>query len=248
MKELHCHTVFCDGKNTPEEMVLSAIEKGLDTIGISGHSYTSFDSTYCMTLEGTKEYIRRINDLKAKYADKITVLCGMEKDYYSDYPNDEFDYVIGSVHYVKVGDRYVDVDESPEKTRFIISEGFNGDPLSYCEAFFESAGDVAKKTDCDIIGHFDLLTKFNEIDPIIDTSHERYISAWKKAADSLLKSGKIFEINTGAISRGYRTSPYPAGDIIDYLKSRGAKFILSGDAHRKEDLCFAFDKYEYLLK
>ena len=32
------HTCYCDGKNTPEEMVQSAIEKGLSTVGISGHS------------------------------------------------------------------------------------------------------------------------------------------------------------------------------------------------------------------
>ena len=28
--DLHMHTVFCDGKNTPEEMVLSAIDKEMD--------------------------------------------------------------------------------------------------------------------------------------------------------------------------------------------------------------------------
>ncbi len=33
----HTHTVFCDGRNTPEEVVLSAIEKGFSAIGFSGH-------------------------------------------------------------------------------------------------------------------------------------------------------------------------------------------------------------------
>ena len=40
---LHTHTCFCDGKNTPEEMVISAIEKGMDVLGFSGHSSSSFD-------------------------------------------------------------------------------------------------------------------------------------------------------------------------------------------------------------
>ena len=33
--DLHMHTTFCDGKNTPEEMVLSAIDKGLETTLLS---------------------------------------------------------------------------------------------------------------------------------------------------------------------------------------------------------------------
>ena len=43
--DLHAHTNFCDGKNSPEEMVKSAIEKGLKKIGLVVHSYTDFDKT-----------------------------------------------------------------------------------------------------------------------------------------------------------------------------------------------------------
>ena len=49
--DLHTHTSFCDGKNSPEEMVRSAVEKGFDVLGFSGHSYTPFDETYCMSLK-----------------------------------------------------------------------------------------------------------------------------------------------------------------------------------------------------
>ena len=54
----HTHTTFCDGKNTAEEVVLSAIEKGFSAIGFSGHGYTPFDLRYCMQdMEG---YIKEI--------------------------------------------------------------------------------------------------------------------------------------------------------------------------------------------
>ena len=33
--DLHMHTTFCDGKNTPEEIVLYAIDKGFSAIGFS---------------------------------------------------------------------------------------------------------------------------------------------------------------------------------------------------------------------
>ena len=55
-QELHCHTVYCDGKNTPEEMVLAAIENGMHALGFSTHSYTSRDLTYCIRKEKIEDY------------------------------------------------------------------------------------------------------------------------------------------------------------------------------------------------
>ena len=38
-QNLHTHTVYCDGNDTPEEMVLTAIEKHFDILGFSGHGH-----------------------------------------------------------------------------------------------------------------------------------------------------------------------------------------------------------------
>ena len=46
--DLHLHTTFSDGKNSPEEMVEEAIRLGLSEIGFSDHAYTFFDERYCM--------------------------------------------------------------------------------------------------------------------------------------------------------------------------------------------------------
>jgi len=243
-RDLHMHTSYCDGNNTPEEMVLSAIDKGLTTVGISGHSYTFFDTSYCMQKEDVPRYIAELRYLRAKYFDKIHVLCGVEQDYYSDYPTDEFDYVIGSVHYIKAGEEYIPVDESTEILNSAKEKYFGGDIYALCEEYFATVADVVNKTGCDIIGHFDLITKFIEREPLFDTNHPRYIAAWRKAADELLKTGVPFEINTGAISRGYRTSPYPAADIISYIKEHGGRFVLSSDAHSTEAVAFGFDGFE----
>ena len=72
----------------------------------------------------------------------------------------------------------------------------------------------------------------------------RYIKAWQQAADALLKTGKPFEVNTGAISRGYRTAPYPAKEIRDYIRAHGGKLILSSDSHAKETIAYRFKEYE----
>lgn len=238
--DFHMHTAYCDGHNTCEEMVLCAIEKGFDAVGISGHSYTYFDESYCMSEDSVKEYLRDVNSLKEKYRGQIIVFCGVEQDYYSEYPTDAFDYVIGSVHYLRCGESFIPVDESPEILRDACRTYFGGDIYSLCERYFETVCDVVEKTRCDIIGHFDLISKFIEREPLFDRKNPRYRAAWKKAADRLLPYHIPFEINTGAVSRGYRTSPYPDDEIIGYIRERGGRFVLSSDAHSKENIGYRF--------
>ena len=68
LSNLHTHSTFCDGKSTPEDVVLSAIEKGFCSIGFSGHAHIDFDQSYCM--RDTDGYIAEIKRLKDKYKDK----------------------------------------------------------------------------------------------------------------------------------------------------------------------------------
>ena len=37
-QNLHTHTTFCDGADTPAEMAEAALRLGLDSLGFSGHS------------------------------------------------------------------------------------------------------------------------------------------------------------------------------------------------------------------
>ena len=235
-QDLHTHTVYSDGKNTPEEMVLSAIEKGLQTFGISDHSYMSFDDSYCLKKETVEEYIKEIERLKTKYSDKLKILCGIEQDLYSGMPEYGFDYVIGSVHYIKSGDEYVAVDNTAEELKDAADKYFAGDFYSLIEEYYHLVGMVAEKTGADIIGHFDLITKFQEKEPLFDEKNERYVKAWQAAADKLIKADIPFEINYGAISRGYRTTPYPSKEIQAYILEQGGRFILSSDSHHKDTI------------
>lgn len=245
-KDLHTHTTYCDGGNSPEEMVNAAIEKGLKTIGICAHSYTFFDTSYCIKKEAVPRFLAELRYLRAAYSDRIHVLCGIEQDYYSEESTDDFDYVIGSVHYLKCGGDYVPVDETVEILKGAAEKHFGGDIYALCEEYYRTVADVVNKTGCDIIGHFDLITKFQEKEPLFDTDHPRYVAAWKKAADELLKAGVPFEINTGAITRGYRTSPYPSGEIVAYIREHGGKLVLSSDAHSADAIAYGFDEYESL--
>ena len=241
MFDLHMHTTWSDGQNTPEEMIEEAIRLGLETVGISDHS----SGDPCgMTLEQSVEYRAEIARLKEKYAGQIRVLCGLERDYMTDDFAD-YDYTIGSVHWLRMPDGHrISIDWTPEKLREGAEKYFGGDFYALAEAYYATVAKVVEVTKCDIIGHFDLVTKFIEVDPAFDTRDPRYIKAWKQAADALLKTGKPFEVNTGAMSRGYRSEPYPAKDIRDYIRAHGGKLIMSSDAHSKENITYGFAEWE----
>ena len=244
MFDLHMHTTWSDGKNTAEEMVQEAIRLGLETVGISDHS----SGDPCgMTLEQSVEYRAEMARLKEKYAGKIRVLCGLERDYFTDDFAD-YDYTIGSVHWLRMPDGHrISIDWTPEKLREGAEKYFSGDMYALAEAYYAAEARVVEVTKCDIIGHFDLVTKFIEVDPAFDTKDPRYIKAWQQAADALLKTGKPFEVNTGAMSRGYRTSPYPAPPIRDAIKRGGGRLILSSDSHAPQTLLYGFDRCEDML-
>ncbi len=246
LAELHSHTLYCDGKNTPEEMILAAIKKGLDTYGFSEHGYTFFDQSYCLSPEKTVEYENEIRRLKDKYKGQINILLGVEQDVFSDTEPVGYDYKIGSVHYIKNGDEYRAIDESPIDFQRICEDWFDGDSYSLAEAYYAEVALLAEKKP-DIIGHFDLVTKFNEGGKLFDMYHPRYLAAAKRAIDTLLPLGVPFEINTGAISRGYRSEPYPERSLIDYIKKNGGHLILTSDTHSAENICFQFDIWDYLI-
>ena len=240
LTDYHVHTTFSDGKDTPEETVKAAIEKGLTELGFSDHSYTYFDESYCIKKGRIAEYQDEIERLKAKYKDKIKILCGIEQDFYSLESTEDYDFAIGSVHYVKAHGKYFDVDKSAEYLKKVVREAFDGDVYAFIEEYFNTVAKFAERKDINIIGHFDLVAKFNEKHALFDESDARYISAWQSAADKLLSANKVFEINTGAVARGYRSDPYPSKALRDYIKAKGGKFILSSDSHSKETLCFGF--------
>ena len=77
-QNLHTHTTYCDGDNTPEELVREAIKRGFSGIGFSGHSYTHFAPEDSMSVQGTYSYIAHVNKLKKTYAKQIDIFLGLE--------------------------------------------------------------------------------------------------------------------------------------------------------------------------
>lgn len=247
LSNYHTHTTYCDGECTAREMIDAAVALGFRALGFSGHAHTTY-ANYEMSFVDTGKYVSEIRALKEEYSGRIEIFCGIEQDFLSDTPTGGFDYVIGSTHSITVDGKERIVDWSEEVHRAVISECFGGDPYAFAEAYFEREADVAVKTNADIIGHFDLVAKFNENNAFFDESSPRYRDAAIGAMCKILKTCNLFEVNTGAMSRLGRTAPYPSKMLLRELLSRGGEVVISSDSHNTNTLNYQFAEMENLLR
>lgn len=102
--DLHLHTRWSDGINTPEEMVKEAIKMGYEYIAITDHSKSEHVANG-MDEKRLGKYLDELSGLQRKYKGKINILKGSEVDIlkdgsldYSDRILGELDIVIASVH------------------------------------------------------------------------------------------------------------------------------------------------------
>ena len=242
---LHTHSTFCEGNNTIEEMVKAAIEKGFDSIGFSGHGFTTFDQSYCM--RETEKYIAEVKRVKDLYKNEIQVYLGIEEDGFFPINREDFEYIIGSFHYIKNNDNYYPVDSSYEELKEAI-KSFGGNPVLAAESYYEKFCAYILKRKPDIIGHFDLLTKFDEAFEPLFMGNREYEKLAEKYIYSVAGCGSIFEVNTGAISRGVRKTQYPAENLLLTLKKENAPIIITSDCHNKDFLDCNFQEMKSYLK
>lgn len=239
-QNIHSHTVYCDGKNTAEEMALSAIEKGCGSFGFSGHSHAAFDAKHSMSEDDTKKYISEVTQLKEKYAGQIELFLGIEQEYYAAPIADGFDFMIGAVHYIKKDGQLVCVDNGPNRQQAAVDHHFGGDFYAMAELYFETVSNAVTETKADVVAHFDLISKYNFDGNLFDEAHPRYVAAAISAMDEILKSCRLFEINTGAMYRFGKPEPYPSVFLLKELRRRGGEVIISSDSHNVESICFRY--------
>lgn len=250
IQNLHTHTTFCDGKSTPEEMARAAAALGMDVLGFSGHGPMTPgpDSDWVMASEAVPAYREAVLRVKERYAGRLEVFLGIERDWFWAPDGGDWDYVIGSVHYVKKDGAWLGVDHSEKIFLESVEQHYGGDFYAFAEDYYRLVGEIPERTGCQIVGHFDLITKFNEGDRLFDTGHPRYVRAALAALDRLAERGVICEINTGAMSRGYRSVPYPAFALLRAMRERDIPICVTGDSHSVDALLHAFPQAEELAR
>lgn len=258
----HTHTTFCDGNNSAEEMVISAIEKNFDILGFSGHSMYPFSSDWHIPSNSHQDYCAEISRLKGLYGSRIDLYLGFEADYIHGVcrPSMEeykslfnADYIIGSVHYVPGNGGYFEADGSFAHTREKIQELYRGDIREAVHNYFECERKMLEECSFTFMGHPDLIRKQNSpknsTGPWFSEDEMWYRQEVDQTAKAIAQSGVCVEVNTGGMARGYLDSPYPSPYFLEKLHQYGVPVTINSDSHAKETLDFWFpNAVEYIKK
>ena len=114
--------------------------------------------------------------------------------------------------------------------------------MRFAKRYFEELCRLPEKGDFDILAHFDLIAKNNDAGQFIDTSSKEYLHAGFETIHALKGKIPLFEVNTGAISRGYRKTPYPTAELLREIRQRGGGILISSDCHDKRFLAQSFQE------
>ena len=199
-------------------MAAAAWAAGLTHFGFSGHSYCPLEEDYC--IPGRRSRSTWPGPGRSRRGTRGDGgLCGAGAGPAGERP-EGLDYAIGSVHTICGGDgRHFAVDESSE-TAWQCVEGAlrRGLVPHYTDAYYDQVALLPERTGCDWIGHFDLVTKFNERAPAFDeespgTSGGRWRSwsTWSALVRRLRSIPGPWPGDTGPPLSREKTSVRPAG-------------------------------------
>lgn len=252
----HCHTNFCDGNDSAEDMVLSAINKNFDILGISSHTMFPFAEDWHIAPRCHKEYADTISGLKEKYKDKIQLLLGFEADFIPGICSPDFDrlkefnpdYLIGSVHYVPHPNGIFTIDDSTENVARGLKECFKNNGKRLVQEYFYLERQMLEHCNFTILGHPDLIRKRNGVLKFFNENDGWYKKELKALACCIAKNGCIVEVNTGAINRKIFDDVYPGPYLLELLAQKNVPVVISSDSHNTNDLDGGFDKALQAIK
>ena len=141
----------------------------------------------------------------------------------------DFDYVVGSVHFIG--------DEAVDHTGWDVWEG-SGDPDEVWRRYFEALAECARSGLFDILAHPDLVKVWGGARPQPERDPRFF---YEPAVEAIAESGIAVEVSTAGLRKPVGEL-YPARGFAEMCVEAGASFALSSDAHLPEQVGFAYDR------
>lgn len=233
--DIHTHTKFsADGRNSIEEMIAAAMQKGLAWYGISEHFNYDYDRLH-LTIDGQevppideRAYFTRARELQKQLRGKLHLLVGAEYGY--DNANSTLqryieteqeyspDFVVNSVHTCLGMDCYF--------PHYCVGKSKEYAYNAYLYRVLESLDAPYRY---DIVAHIGYCSR-NATYPDPKLRYEDYADVLDEILKRIIARGKILEVNSSAKTAG---SPFiPDTDILErYFELGGRMVSFASDAH-----------------
>jgi histidinol-phosphatase (PHP family) len=141
----------------------------------------------------------------------------------------DFDYVVGSVHFIGEGENAVD-DQDWDAWQT------SADPEEVWRRYFAYLAEAARSGLYDILAHPDLVKVWGKGKPFPEGDLARF---YEPAIEAIAESGIAVEISTAGLRKPVGEI-YPAPRFAELCVEAGAAFALSSDAHLPEHVGFEY--------
>lgn len=238
-------------KGSLEEVVQSAVRTGFSIYGLSEHAprYRAEDlfpdeADLCVgdLVDMFEGYVSTALALRERYADRIELVIGFESEVLPPqdwlermralrHRHSELDYVVGSVHHV--GDTSIDM--KPALTAKLAEEVGGRESLE--RLYFEQVTEMVETLRPEIVGHFDLIRKFDGDGPRFGPETWKHV---ERALEAIRAVGAILDVNAAPFRR--KMGPvYPLPPLLERAREMGIPATLGDDSHGPAEVGVGLD-------
>jgi histidinol-phosphatase (PHP family) len=222
----------------------SANERGIAELGVSEHIYR-FEQALDIwqhpfwvpfaqdDLDAYCTFVRERTDLRLGI--EADFVAGAEDRIENLLAARDFDYVVGSVHFIREG--AVDMDDYS-----VWDSGRSVEQI--WQRYFQTIGEAARSGLFDVLAHPDLVKVWGGERPLPEGDLRRY---YELAIDGIAESGIAVEVSTAGLRKRVQEL-YPAPAFLEMCLQAGAPVALSSDAHRPEDVGADYDRALEMLE
>ena len=246
LTDYHLHLRPDDPDTPPERFFTSenvdrylaaAADAGIVELGVSEHVYRFTQALELWRHPFWQEEARDDLDAYCEFVRTTPLRLGVECDFVPGAEDRtasllearDFDYVVGSVHFI--GEAAVDHEG------WDVWEG-RGDADEVWRRYFDALAECARCGLFDILAHPDLVKVWGRGRPLPDRDPRFF---YEPAVEAIAESGIAVEVSTAGL-RKPAGEIYPAAPFVEMCRDAGASFALSSDAHRPEQVGFEYER------
>jgi histidinol-phosphatase (PHP family) len=218
----------------------AAEERGIAELGVAEHIHRFTQALQIWEHPWWRLWARDdVDDYCAFVREETDLRLGIEADYVAGREDrlaafleaHEWDYVIGSVHFVR--DAAVDL-EGPD-WEHVWGRGERPDRI--WQRYFETLAEAARSGLYDVMAHPDLVKVWGAARPRPERDPRHY---YEPAVEAMLDADVAMEVSTAGLRKPVREL-YPAPALLAMAVDAGLPIALSSDAHAPDQIGYRYD-------